>query len=225
MTDNPMLHRVHNRITAFCYAHTILIVAGLIVTGSGLTGIAYPKEFATAGNGVVCVRWVHDFKTTIDLLKSDIAEKGIMFFDEIDQSGIGAKTGIQLRPSTLLIFGNPPLGIQFLTSNPYSGLDWPVRRLVTEDEQQSGLGGLYGFLLDRAAPSHHQPRRGLQNGERGDRVRCVQGREMVLAAGIAGDGICYCDSRSCWAPRSCPEHSTSRASTSQNRPLMQGPRR
>jgi uncharacterized protein (DUF302 family) len=125
-----MPDRVFNRITVFCYTLTILIVAGL-----SLTGIAYAKETATAGNGVVRVRSVHDFKTTIDLLKSDIAEKGIMFFDEIDQSGLGAKAGIQLRPSTLLIFGNPPLGIQFLTSNPYSGLDWPVRLLVTQDDK------------------------------------------------------------------------------------------
>ena len=35
----------------------------------------------------------------------------------------------------LLIFGNPPLGIQFLTSKPAAGLDWPVRLLVTEDAQ------------------------------------------------------------------------------------------
>ena len=32
------------------------------------------------------------------------------------------------------MFGNPPLGAQFLTSNPYSGLDWPVRLLVLQDD-------------------------------------------------------------------------------------------
>ena len=37
------------------------------------------------------------------------------------------------RPSTLLSFGNPALGAQFLTSNPAAGLDWPVRMLVVED--------------------------------------------------------------------------------------------
>ena len=35
----------------------------------------------------------------------------------------------------LLVFGNPPLGTQFLTSNPLSGLDWPVRLLVFQDAQ------------------------------------------------------------------------------------------
>ena len=42
--------------------------------------------------------------------------------------------GIKLRPSTLLVFGNPPLGTQFITSNPNAGLDWPVRLLLTQDD-------------------------------------------------------------------------------------------
>lgn len=141
-------HHVFNRLTALCYVLTILFVAGL-----SLTCIAHSKEGGDAGDGVVRVKSVHDFKTTIRLLKSDISEKGIMFFDEIDQSGLGAKAGIQLRPSTLLIFGNPPLGIQFLTSNPYSGLDWPVRLLVTED----GNGQVWAVYTDFSwiARRHH----------------------------------------------------------------------
>jgi uncharacterized protein (DUF302 family) len=38
-------------------------------------------------------------------------------------------------PSTLLVFGNPPLGTQFLNANPQAGLDWPVRLLVQQDEK------------------------------------------------------------------------------------------
>ncbi len=70
---------------------------------------------------------------TIARIKKDIAAKGIEFFDEIDQGKLAAGAGIILRPSILLIFGNPPLGIQFLTANAYSGLDWPVRMLVLHD--------------------------------------------------------------------------------------------
>jgi uncharacterized protein (DUF302 family) len=33
------------------------------------------------------------------------------------------------------VFGNPPLGTLFLTSNPAAGLDWPVRLLVYQDEK------------------------------------------------------------------------------------------
>jgi uncharacterized protein (DUF302 family) len=48
---------------------------------------------------------------------------------------LAAKAGIELRPSILLIFGNPPLGTQFITANPQAGLDWPVRMLVYCDAQ------------------------------------------------------------------------------------------
>jgi uncharacterized protein (DUF302 family) len=33
-----------------------------------------------------------------------------------------------------LVFGNPPLGTQFITANPNAGLDWPVRLLLTQDD-------------------------------------------------------------------------------------------
>lgn len=96
----------------------------------------YPAQLASAPSevGIVKVKSVYGFDETISRLKADIAHKGITFFSAIDQSQLGAGSGIKLRPSTLLIFGNPPLGIQFLTSNPDSGLDWPVRLLVRQDE-------------------------------------------------------------------------------------------
>ncbi len=87
-----------------------------------------------AADGVIRVKSAYGMDETITRLKADIATKGIKFFDQIDQSQLGADAGIKLNPSTLLIFGNPPLGIQFLTANPYAGLDWPVRMLVLQDK-------------------------------------------------------------------------------------------
>ena len=71
---------------------------------------------------------------TVARIRAVITAKGILFFQAIDQAQLAAKAGIKLRPSTLLEFGNPPLGAQFLTANPNAGLDWPVRLLVTQDE-------------------------------------------------------------------------------------------
>ena len=84
--------------------------------------------------GLIKVRSAYSVDETIARIRKDIADKGIMFFSAVDQQQLAAKAGITLRPSTLLTFGNPPLGAQFLTSNPYSGLDWPVRLLVLQDE-------------------------------------------------------------------------------------------
>jgi uncharacterized protein (DUF302 family) len=90
---------------------------------------------AVASSGVIAIRSAYDVAGTVARLKQDIAAKGIVLFDEIDQAALAAKAGIELKPSILLIFGNPPLGTQFITANPQAGLDWPVRMLVHRDGQ------------------------------------------------------------------------------------------
>lgn len=103
---------------------------------SGLTAAALvvsPEAMPKSNDGIVRVKSSYNFQETIARLKKDIAAKGIRFFSEIDQTELAAGAGIKLNPSTLLVFGNPPLGTQFITANPNAGLDWPVRLLVTQD--------------------------------------------------------------------------------------------
>jgi uncharacterized protein (DUF302 family) len=89
-----------------------------------------------AGNdGIITVKSAYSIAETVERLKRDIDHKGIKFFNEIDQSKLAADAGIALRPSVLLVFGNPPLGTQFITANANAGLDWPVRLLVYENEK------------------------------------------------------------------------------------------
>jgi uncharacterized protein (DUF302 family) len=99
-----------------------------------VTAPALAQNAAPSADGLIKVRSAYSMDETIDRIKKDVAAKGIMFFQAVDQSKLAAAAGIELRPSTLLEFGNPPLGAQFLTANPYSGLDWPVRVLVLQDE-------------------------------------------------------------------------------------------
>jgi uncharacterized protein (DUF302 family) len=103
------------------------------ITTAALAVIQEVQAKAKSDDGVVRVKSAFGFKETIERLKSDIAAKGIRFFSEIDQSKLAAGAGIKLNPSTLLVFGNPPLGTQFMTANPHAGLDWPVRLLVIQD--------------------------------------------------------------------------------------------
>ena len=103
---------------------------------SGLTAAALvisPEAMPKSNDGIVRVKSSYNFQETITRLKNDIAAKGIRFFSEIDQTELAAEAGIKLNPSTLLVFGNPPLGTQFMTANPNAGLDWPVRLLVIQD--------------------------------------------------------------------------------------------
>ena len=122
-------------LTRFLAPLSAVILSFFMVLNLPATSSPASAEVALPGDGIVKVKSVHGFDETIELLKKDIAAKGIMFFMAVDQTKLGDKAGIKLPPSTLLIFGNPPLGIQFLTSNPNAGLDWPVRLLVTQDDK------------------------------------------------------------------------------------------
>jgi uncharacterized protein (DUF302 family) len=114
-------------------------LAGLcaaLVLAAGLTGCAAFSSNASrmmADNGIVATKSAYGMAETVARLKQDIAGKGLMFFSEIDQAKLAKDAGIAARPSTLLVFGNPALGTQFITANPQSGIDWPVRLLVFED--------------------------------------------------------------------------------------------
>jgi uncharacterized protein (DUF302 family) len=123
---------MNQHIAKFCQAATLSVVLALSVPGiSRADGNVEP----VAESGIIKVKSAYSKADTIARLKQDIAAKGIRFFDEIDQSKLAADAGIQIRPSTLLVFGNPPLGTLFIRSNSLAGLDWPVRLLVFEDEQ------------------------------------------------------------------------------------------
>jgi uncharacterized protein (DUF302 family) len=113
-------------------AHHRRVAALLVMAMAVLAPVA---ANADSEDGIVRVKSAYPIGKTIDRLKKDVADKGIKFFAEIDQAKLAADAGVKLHPSTLLLFGNPPLGTQFITSNANSGLDWPVRLLVVEDER------------------------------------------------------------------------------------------
>ena len=116
----------------------VLILAG---PGTVLSPIVTAPASAAAtasatapAEGVIRQKSDYGFDETVMRLKGDIAAKGIRLFDAIDHAQLGAGANLPINRSTLLLFGNPPLGVQFLQSNPLAGLDWPVRMLVTQDE-------------------------------------------------------------------------------------------
>jgi uncharacterized protein (DUF302 family) len=124
-----MIHTARQSLLALAAGVSIALCAGAV------SAVADPAMSAAQpiAQGVVRVASAYGFDETVTRLRADIAAKGIRFFTEIDQQDLARGANIDLRPSKLLLFGNPPLGAQFLTSNPYAGLDWPVRILVTED--------------------------------------------------------------------------------------------
>jgi uncharacterized protein (DUF302 family) len=116
-----MTHRISR------FVSVMLVALGFMIAGF--------NGSHAADNGLVRTKSLYPMAETVQRLKDDVAAKGIMMFAEIDQAKLGSNADIKLNPSTLLIFGNPPLGLQFLTSNAGSGIDWPVRLLVYQDDK------------------------------------------------------------------------------------------
>jgi uncharacterized protein (DUF302 family) len=116
----------------------ILVAAALVPLAASLpsfpTRAADDAKAQVFENGIVQAKSAYGFAETIERLKDDVRSKGITFFFAVEQAKLAAEAGIALRPSTLLVFGNPALGSQFMTSNAIAGIDWPVRLLVIEDE-------------------------------------------------------------------------------------------
>ncbi len=76
----------------------------------------------------------HGVTETIDRLKSLLDQKGIQVFAHIDHAAAAKTVGMSLRPTQVLIFGNPQAGTPLMQSRQTLGLDLPLRVLVWEDE-------------------------------------------------------------------------------------------
>lgn len=105
---------------------------------------AIPASAESPANGVVTVKSHYSVAETVKRIKKDVARKGITLFGVIDQAKLGNAAGNKVRPSRLVMFGNPALGTTFITANPTAGLDWPVRVLV----YQADDGAVYAAYSD-----------------------------------------------------------------------------
>lgn len=136
-TKSPGLAKKRRRHTATAVgcAMLALLVFGSLPQASVAQDAA--RTVQLKGDGLLRTRSAYPVAETAERIEASVDEKGIMFFAAIDQSKLGQDAGIELPPSTLLLFGNPPLGVLFLTANPESGMDWPVRMLVHQDADGS----------------------------------------------------------------------------------------
>jgi len=138
----------------------VALAAVLATVAVRTVAVAAPLPPPAADSGVVRVQSAYGVDETVARIKADVAAKGIKFFSEIDQSALAQGAGTSLPRSTRVQFGNPPLGIQFLTANPYAGLDWPVRMLVLQDAD--GKVWVAWTDFDYVAHRHHITNRDAQ---------------------------------------------------------------
>jgi uncharacterized protein (DUF302 family) len=88
-----------------------------------------------ADTNLVTLASAHGATETVKRFKALLTEKGIELFAHIDHAEAAKKVGLSLRPTQVLIFGNPKAGTPLMQSQQTIGLDLPLRVLVWEDEK------------------------------------------------------------------------------------------
>ena len=107
------------------------VIAGVLLS----VLLAFSAAQAGSDNGLVTKKSKYSADETIDRLEKALKEKGINVFARVSHKKNAEGVELSLRPTELLIFGNPKLGTHFFTSNQTAGIDLPMKALAWEDEK------------------------------------------------------------------------------------------
>ena len=101
----------------------IFMIAGPLFVSTGF-----------AQDGLVAVKSAHDVVTTADRLESVLGEKGMKVFARIDHAAGATSIGKEMRPTELVIFGNPKIGTGLMLCAQSVGIDLPMKALIWQDQ-------------------------------------------------------------------------------------------
>jgi len=90
--------------------------------------------YAESADGIIRIKSAHGVTTTIDRLETVLTKKGMTIFKRVDHAGGAKKAGFDLRPTELLVFGNPKVGTPLMLCSQTAALDLPQKALAYEDE-------------------------------------------------------------------------------------------
>jgi uncharacterized protein (DUF302 family)/uncharacterized membrane protein YidH (DUF202 family) len=96
------------------------------------------KEISVApdtNNGILRKPSNHSVDETLEKLKRILQAKNVNVFAVVDHSGEAEKVGLKMRPTKLVIFGNPKAGTPLMQAAPTTAIDLPLKILISEDAQ------------------------------------------------------------------------------------------
>ena len=85
-------------------------------------------------SGIVNISCHRSVEQTVEKLEAILHAKGVKLFALVDHSGEAASAGLHMRPTKLLIFGNPKAGTPLMLASPSAAIDLPLKILVAEDK-------------------------------------------------------------------------------------------
>ena len=106
----------------------------LIILLLGITAAVHADDDDDV-DGLIVKRSPYSVKETLDRLENALKKKGITIALRWDHAAKARAVGIELRPTELLVFGNPKLGSHMFTSRQTAGIDLPMKALAWQDEK------------------------------------------------------------------------------------------
>ena len=100
-----------------------------------ITAIFFLASLGYADNGIISVKSSHAVKATADRLENILKKKGMTVFIRLDHAAGAQKVGKQLRPTELVVFGNPKVGTPLMLCSQSTAIDLPQKALIWEDEK------------------------------------------------------------------------------------------
>ena len=100
-----------------------------------LITIFFIVSTAAAGNGLISVKSSHDVKATADRLEIILNQKGMTVFIRIDHAAGARKVGKKLRPTEIVVFGNPKVGTPLMQCSQSVAIDLPQKALIWQDDK------------------------------------------------------------------------------------------
>lgn len=87
----------------------------------------------TAERGITTLQSPLPFAQTVQRIVSALAARGLKIFATWDQQAEAKAVGLDMPPTTLIVFGNPKAGTALMLAQPQSALDLPLKVLVSQD--------------------------------------------------------------------------------------------
>lgn len=85
--------------------------------------------------GLITIKSNHDVSTTADRLENVLKSKGMNVFARINHAAGAKKVDLELRPTELVIFGNPKVGTPLMKCSQTTAIDLPQKALIWQDEK------------------------------------------------------------------------------------------
>ncbi len=111
------------------------IIAVLFSITSLTAVVSVADNSDSVDNGLITIKSKFNVHETLDRLEKVLKKKGITIVTRWSHSDGANKNNIHLRPTELLLFGNPKLGSHMFTSKQTAGIDLPMKALAWEDAQ------------------------------------------------------------------------------------------